>query len=113
MVMSISCLGALMYAIIVDGGRQYRVEKDQILLIDYREAAEGSTLTLDQVLLVGGESTKIGKPTVAGAKVEAEVLGDQPGTKIYVSKFRRRKNYHRRTGHRAIYTKVKITGITA
>lgn len=102
-----------MYAIVADGGRQYRVEKDQIILLDLREAAEGSTITLDKVLLIGGESgAKIGKPLVAGASVQAEVLGEQQGEKIYVSKFRRRKNYRRRTGHRSTYTKVKITGIT-
>jgi large subunit ribosomal protein L21 len=102
-----------MYAIITDGSRQYKVEEGQILNLDYRDLPSGETLTLNQVLLVGGDSAslKLGKPLVAGATVTAEVVGTKQGDKIYIQKFRRRKNYRRRTGHRQMYTQVKISKI--
>ena len=101
-----------MYAIIADGGRQYKVEPGQTLEIDYREAAAGDTLTFDRVLAVSGDDGfKLGRPTVDGATVTAKVIGDTKGEKIYVQKFRRRKNSKRRTGHRQKYTKVRIAKI--
>ena len=101
-----------MYAIITDGGRQYRVEEGQELDVDYRDVAKGSQLTFDRVLAVsGGDGLKLGSPTVAGATVQAEVLGVGMGDKIFVQKFRRRKNYRRRTGHRQMYTRVKVNKI--
>lgn len=102
-----------MYAIIADGGRQYKVEEGQEIELDHREVAKGDQLTLDQVLcLSDGTTVKLGKPTVAGASVLAEVLSHEQGDKIYVQKFRRRKNYRRRTGHRQMYVKVRISSIT-
>ncbi|MEM7453286.1 MAG: 50S ribosomal protein L21 [Planctomycetota bacterium] len=102
-----------MYAIIADGGRQYKVEQGQTLEIDYREAEAGSTITFDKVLAVGGdEGFKLGQPTVSGASVTASVIGDTKGQKIFVQKFRRRKNSKRRTGHRQKYTQVKIESIS-
>jgi large subunit ribosomal protein L21 len=103
-----------MYAIIAADGRQYKVEEGQIVQIDFREdAKDGDTITFDQVLcLSDGGNVKIGKPTVAGASVTAEVQwAELKGEKIYIQKLRRRKNYRRRTGHRQKYTKVKITAI--
>ena len=101
-----------MYAIFIDGGRQYKVSEGQILDLDYRDVAAGETLKLDRVLCVSnGSSVKLGGPNVAGALVSAEVIGPQKGEKIYVQKFRRRKNYRRRTGHRQLYTRVKISKI--
>lgn len=98
-----------MYAIIADGGRQYKVEEGQILEIDFREAEAGSEMTFDRVLAVSGDSgIKLGKPTVAGASVTAKVIGETKGDKIFVQKFRRRKNSKRRTGHRQKYVKVQI-----
>jgi large subunit ribosomal protein L21 len=74
---------------------------------------EGDTIQFDQVLLVSdGTSPKVGKPTVAGASVAAEVLGQEQGDKIYIQKMRRRKNYRRRTGHRQMYTRVRIGTIS-
>ncbi len=104
-----------MYAIIVEDGRQYRVEKDQILDIDFRESAvENDSLVFDRVLAVNtGSGLKLGRPTVEGASVQAKVISVQKGDKIYIQKFRRRKNYDRRTGHRQLYTRVKIESITA
>jgi large subunit ribosomal protein L21 len=101
-----------MYAIIADGGRQYKVEEGQELVIDYRDAEQGSQIQFDRVLALADESgIKIGKPVVAGAVVTAEVVGAMQGEKIYVQKFRRRKNSRRRTGHRQIHTTVRISRI--
>ncbi|MEQ1827820.1 MAG: 50S ribosomal protein L21 [Pirellula sp.] len=103
----------MMYAIICDGGRQFKVEEGQLLDIDYRETAEtGDKVEFDRVLAIGGESgLKLGQPTVSGAKVSASVVGLEQGDKIYIQKFRRRKNYEVRTGHRQKYTRVKIEAI--
>lgn len=98
-----------MYAIIVDGGRQYKVEEGQELAIDYRDLPAGESVTFDRVLAIGGgDSVKLGAPTVDGASVAAEVVGTTQGEKIEVHKFRRRKNSRRHTGHRKMFTKVKI-----
>lgn len=103
-----------MYAIICDGGRQFKVEKDQLLDIDYRDTAEtGDKIEFDRVLAIGGGESglKLGQPTVAGAKVTASVVGLEKGEKIFIQKFRRRKNYEVRTGHRQKYTRIKIESI--
>jgi large subunit ribosomal protein L21 len=102
-----------MYAIICDGGRQYKVTEGLLLDIDYRETAEtGDAIEFDRILAVGGENgLKLGQPTVAGAKVQAEVVGLEQGPKLFVQKFRRRKNYDVRTGHRQKYTRVMIKAI--
>ena len=101
-----------MYAIIVDGGRQYRVEEGQELALDYRDAAQGSNLTFDQVIAFGdGTDFKLGGPTLAGASVSAEVVGIAQGPKLTIQKFRRRKGFRRRTGHRQLYTRVRIKKI--
>jgi large subunit ribosomal protein L21 len=103
-----------MYAIIADGGRQYKVTEGQELEIDYRDIASGEELTFDQVLAVSGDDGLVlGKPQVAGASVTAEVLGPAKGEKLVVQKIRRRKTYRRRTGHRQLYTKVKISKIVS
>ncbi len=101
-----------MYAIIVDGGRQYKVSEGQVIDLDYRDVPSGETLKLERVLCVSnGDSVKLGSPSVSGAVVSAEVIGPQKGEKIYIQKFRRRKNYRRRTGHRQLYTRVRISKI--
>ncbi|MFO0264266.1 MAG: 50S ribosomal protein L21 [Planctomycetota bacterium] len=102
-----------MYAIIVDGGHQYKVEEGQTLEIDFREAAEpGSELVFDRVLAVSnGEQFRLGQPTVNGATVTASVIGESKGEKLVVQTFRRRTNSRRRTGHRQKFTLVKITKI--
>jgi large subunit ribosomal protein L21 len=103
-----------MYAIIADGGRQYKVEEGQELEIDFRDLPQGGQLTFDKVLAISGEAgPRVGTPTVAGASVTAEVLGAEVGDKIYIQKLRRRKNYRRRTGHRQTFTRVKISKINA
>jgi large subunit ribosomal protein L21 len=102
-----------MYAIIATDGKQYKVQEGDELQVDLRpDAKEGDQIKFDQVLLVSdGTSPKVGKPTVAGASVAAEVLGQEQGDKIYIQKMRRRKNYRRRTGHRQMYTRVRIGAI--
>ena len=101
-----------MYAIIKDGGRQHKIEEGQQLKIDYRDVSKGDSITFDQVLAVSGDDgLKLGKPTVDGASVTAEVLGATLGDKLVIQKFRRRKNSRRKTGHRQMYTCVKINKI--
>jgi large subunit ribosomal protein L21 len=103
-----------MYAIIVDGGRQYKVTEGQELVIDYRDASSGDAVQFDQVVAYSnGSKLKLGEPTVGGATVTAKVLGVLQGPKLTVQKFRRRKTYRRKTGHRQLYTKVQIEKITA
>jgi len=101
-----------MYAIIEDGGRQHKVTSGDHLLIDREITDDVKTVTFDRVLLVGGEGdAKIGAPLVAGATVTADVLGPEKGKKVFTVKYRRRKGYHKKIGHRQKYTAVKITGI--
>lgn len=102
-----------MYAIIRDRGMQYRVEQGQVLTIDLiEEAAPGSQIELGEVLLIGdGESIKVGAPVVSGAKVRAEVLRESKGEKIVIFRYRNKKRYRRRTGHRQRYTEIKISEI--
>jgi large subunit ribosomal protein L21 len=104
-----------MYAIIATDGRQYKVQMGDEIQIDLREdAKEGDQITFDRVLLVSGEGiARVGKPVLAGASVAGEVLSQELGEKIYVQKLRRRKNYRRRTGHRQMYTRVRIGAINA
>ena len=101
-----------MYAVIVSGGKQHRVEKDEVLKLEKIEAATGDKITFDEVLMVGeGADVKIGEPTVKGSKVTAEVVSHGRHEKIKIVKFNRRKHYRNETGHRQWYTEVKITGI--
>jgi large subunit ribosomal protein L21 len=101
------------YAVVVDGGRQYRVMEGQELEIDFRHLPAGSEVVFEDVLALSkaGQLT-LGKPKVKGASVKAEVLGLVQGEKIYVQKFRRRKNYRRRTGHRSLSTKIRVSSIS-
>jgi large subunit ribosomal protein L21 len=101
-----------MYAIIEEGGHQYRVTSGDTIKID-RAVGEGEkSLTFDRVLLVaGGGEPQIGAPLVSGATVTAEVLGPSKGPKITTIKYKRRKGYRKKIGHRQHYTTVKITGI--
>jgi large subunit ribosomal protein L21 len=101
-----------MYAIIEDSGTQFKVTSGDRIRID-RQLAEGEkTVTFDRVLLVAGEgSPKLGSPLVAGATVAAEVLGLVHGPKIDIQKYKRRKGYHRKIGHRQAYTEVRIKSI--
>jgi large subunit ribosomal protein L21 len=98
----------LVYAIIRDGGHQFRVEPNGTILIERTGLEPGASIRFDEVLFVGG---KVGTPTVPGASVAAKVEGEVKGDKIYVVKYKRRKNYRRRFGHRQKFTKVRIESI--
>jgi large subunit ribosomal protein L21 len=103
------------YAIIAADGRQYKVEEGQEIQVDLREGIEGgATITFDQILCVSdGITVKLGKPTLSGVVVTAEVLSPlDKGEKLFIQKMRRRKNFRRRTGHRQKYTRVKIGKIS-
>ncbi len=100
-------------AIIKTGGKQYRVGVGSVLKVEKLDAEVGSSINMDEVLLVGkGDAVKIGSPRVDGAEVKAEVLSHGRGAKLMVYKFRRRTNYRRKAGHRQLYTEIKITGIS-
>jgi large subunit ribosomal protein L21 len=102
------------YAIIRDRGMQYRVEKGQVVNIDLLDVEPGSQIELSEVLLIGdGEAVQVGAPLVSGAVVKAEVLGIKKGEKIIVFRYRNKKRYRRRTGHRQRYTEIKISDIVA
>ena len=103
-----------MYAIIRDRGTQYRIEKGQVLQIALIDAEPGSQLELGEVLMIGGDDqTQVGTPLVAGAKVVAKVLGETKGDKVIVFKYKNKKRYRRRTGHRQQYTSIAISEIIA
>ncbi len=102
------------YAIIRDRGMQYRVEKGQVVNIDLLDVEPGSQIELSEVLLIGnGDVVQVGVPLVSGAVVKAEVLGVKKGEKIIVFRYRNKKRYRRRTGHRQSYTEIKISDIVA
>jgi len=102
-----------MYAIIEDQGQQYTVSQGDVVEIDLKEdAAEQASLVFERVLMVRDESeTRIGTPTLEGVRVVATVLGDVKGPKVIVRKFKRRKNYRRKQGHRQRYTRIRIESI--
>lgn len=103
-----------MYAIIETGGKQYKVQEGDVIFIEKLDAQEGETVTFDQVLAVGsGEGLKTGDPLVSGATVTGKVEKNGRGRKIVVFKYKPKKNYHRKQGHRQPYTKVLIEKIQA
>ncbi len=103
-----------MYAVIVTGGKQYKVSEGDTLFIEKLDVEEGSAVTFDKVLMAGdGENVKVGAPTVDGATVEAKVLKNGKAKKIYVFKMKRKKNERKKKGHRQPFTKVEITKINA
>jgi large subunit ribosomal protein L21 len=102
-----------MYAVIKTGGKQYRVAEGDTLRVEKLAGSVGDGVTIDQVLLIGGETLKLGKPLVAGAKVEAKIVRQGLGPKVLIFKLRRRKNYRRKRGHRQPFTALEITKIVA
>ena len=101
-----------MYAVVRTGGKQYKVAKDSVLKVESLAGDVGSKLDLE-VLMLGGDTPKIGAPLVAGASVQCEIVEHGQGEKVIAFKKKRRKNTHRKRGHRQPFTKVKITGISA
>ena len=101
-----------MQAIIVTGGKQYKVSEGDVLFIEKLEAEAGQTVTFDQVLAVmDGENSKIGAPVVEGASVEAKVVKNGKAKKITIFKYKAKKGEKKKQGHRQPYTKVEITKI--
>jgi large subunit ribosomal protein L21 len=102
-----------MYAVIKTGGKQYRVQPGETIHVEKLEADEGKTVAFTEVLMVAeGENVRIGRPLLAGVSVTAEVLKQERDRKILVYKYRRRKGWHRKQGHRQPLTAVKVTEIT-
>lgn len=102
-----------MYAVIATGGKQYKVSEGDVIKVEKLGVEAGQTYTFDKVLLVSGDEVKVGAPTVEGATVEADVIGDTKGKKVIVYKYKRKTGYHKKNGHRQQLTTVKITKINA
>ncbi len=103
-----------MYAVIKTGGKQYRVEQNDVVTVERLPGDRGESITFEEVLLVGDEAdTKIGTPMLAGASVNGTIVEQGRHRKVIVFKFKRRKNYKRKKGHRQYYTRVRIDGISA
>jgi large subunit ribosomal protein L21 len=102
-----------MFAVIRTGGKQYKVAKDDVLTVEKLDGDVGHKLKIEDVLMLGGDQPKHGAPLVAGASVSFEILEHGKGEKVVAFKKKRRKNTHRKRGHRQPFTKVKITEIVA
>ena len=102
-----------MFAVIRTGGKQYKVMKDDVLDVERLDGDAGAKITFAEVLLLGGKSLKHGKPLVSGASVAAEIVAQKRAPKVIAFKKKRRKNTHRKRGHRQELTTVRITDITA
>ena len=102
-----------MYAVIATGGKQYKVSEGDVIKVEKLGVEAGQTYTFDKVLLVSGDEVKVGAPTVEGATVEADVIGDTKGKKVIVYKYKRKTGYHKKNGHRQQLTAVKNTKINA
>lgn len=100
-----------MYAIVATGGKQYRVSEGDVIYIEKIDAQVDSTVSFDVLLMGNDGDVKIGTPVVEGVKVEGKVVGQIRGEKIVVYKYKSKKNYRRKQGHRQPYTKVEITKI--
>ena len=101
-----------MYAIIATGGKQYKVSEGDVLKVEKLNAAEGDSVTFDQVIAVSDNSLKVGAD-VANATVSATVVGEGKAKKVIVYKYKRKSGYHKKNGHRQPYTQVKIEKINA
>ena len=101
-----------MYAVIRTGGKQYRVSEGDTIRVEKLDGDVGSTVELKEVLMVGGDTVTVGKPLVKGAVVTAQIVAQDRAKKIIVFKFKRRKNYRRKNGHRQPYTELRVTGVT-
>lgn len=100
-----------MYAVIVSGGKQYRVSQGDVIYVEKLDQEVDSKVSFDVLMLGSENGVEIGTPTLAGAKVEGKILSQVKGEKIIIFKYKSKKNYHRKAGHRQQYTKVEITSI--
>lgn len=103
-----------MYAVIETGGKQYKVSEGDVIFVEKLGLEEGASHTFDKVVaIVNGADSKVGTPVVEGASVEAEVVANGRAKKIVVYKYKPKKGYHKKQGHRQAFTKVKIAKINA
>lgn len=102
-----------MYAIIRTGGKQYRVQENDEFRVEKLDAQVGDKVVFDEVIAVGGDELVVGTPLVSGYAVEAEVLEQGKADKVIIYKYKAKKDYRRKNGHRQPYTLVKVTGIGA
>ncbi|MDR1801403.1 MAG: 50S ribosomal protein L21 [Lachnospiraceae bacterium] len=102
-----------MYAIIATGGKQYKVAEGDIVRVEKLGVEEGESYTFDQVLAVSGDEMKVGDPTISEAKVDATVVENGKGKKVIVYKYKRKSGYHKKNGHRQLFTAVRIDKIHA
>lgn len=102
-----------MFAVIKTGGKQYKVAKDDVITVERLPGEAGGSVSFEEVLMLGGDDTKVGAPLVDGASVSGEIVEQARGEKIIVFKKQRRQNYRRKKGHRQDLTVVKITDILA
>jgi large subunit ribosomal protein L21 len=102
-----------MFAVVETSGKQYRVEPGAVITVDRMQVAEGETIKLDRVLLIGGADTKVGAPTVAGATVTAKVVGHPKGDKVMTFKYTPTHRTRRRVGYRHSHTTLEIVSIDA
>lgn len=100
-------------AVIRTGGKQYSVSEGDVLKVERLPGGAGDKIEFDEVLMIGGDQPQIGRPLVDGAKVSGEIVEQDRGEKLVIFKFKRRKRYKRKQGHRQSYTAVKITGIAS
>jgi len=100
-----------MYAVIRTGGKQHKVAPGELIRVEKLAGDVGDKIELDQVLLTGGDDTRVGKPLVDGAKVVGTITDQGRGPKIIVFKLKRRKNYRRKQGHRQAYTEIRVDKI--
>ncbi len=103
-----------MFAVIKTGGKQYKVAKGDVLIVERLDSEDGKTITFDEVLMMGeGDKITVGAPTIAGATVTADLLETRKGAKVIIFKKKRRKDYRRTKGHRQVETVVRVTDILA
>ena len=102
-----------MYAIIATDGKQYKVSEGDIIEVEKLDAAEGDSVTFDQVLAVGSDKLTVGDPTVAKASVAGKVLKQGKAKKVIVYKYKPKSGYHKKNGHRQAFTRVQIDKINA
>ncbi len=102
-----------MYAIIATGGKQYKVSEGDSVFVERLPGEAGDEISFDEVLFIGGDDVKVGNPTVAGASVKGSIEEQGRHKKVIVYRYKPKKGYHKKNGHRQQFTKVKITSINA
>ena len=102
-----------MYAVIKTGGKQYRVSEGDRIRVEKLAGDVGTELTFDEVLMLGGDKVSVGAPLVSGASVKAKIVAQDRAKKVIVFKYKRRKNYRKKYGHRQPFSEIEITGVSA